>query len=111
MLRLVDEADQQQIFPLAHHGLRGDAVGEGLAVAADETAGDHDPRIFLARLMDRRPELGPHGVMGQREQILRGMSWHHAQIAIRRSQGIQAFVLLIDQDRRRRIGLGHHSAA
>ena len=42
-----------------------------------------------------------------REQVMRRKTRRHPQIAVRRSQGIEALMLAADQYRRRRVGLQH----
>ena len=66
---------------------------------------------FLDGSLDRRPELGPHVLARHGEQIVRGVSWRHAQITVGRSERIEALVFAVDQDRRRRIGLHHQPPA
>ncbi len=61
---------------------------------------------WIADLSLVRVVLTRHG-----EQIVRGVSRRHAQIAVCRSQGIEALVLAVDQHRRRRIGLHHQPPA
>ena len=74
-------------------------------------AGDDDARVLLTGLLDRRPQLGAHVLARHGEQIVRRMPRRHAQIAVRRPQGIEAFVLAVDQHGGRRIGLHHQPAA
>ena len=74
-------------------------------------AGDDDARVLLAGPLDRRSELGAQVLAGHGEQIMGGVARRHAQIAVGRSQGVEALVLAVDQDRGRSIGLEHQPPA
>ena len=84
VLRLVDEADQQQLLALAQNRLDGDAERDRVAVVVHPAAGDDNARILLTGLLDRRPELGAHALTRHGEQIVGGMPRRHAQIAVGR---------------------------
>ena len=104
--RLVNEADQEQVLAFASNRLYVDAEREYVAIVLDLAAGDQNARVFLAGALDRRPELGPHVVTRHGEHIL---AWRAASRAITvcRAEGIQALVLPVDQQRRRRVAFGH----
>ncbi len=111
LLRIVDEADQKQFIALTANRLHGDAEEARHTVAVGPPAGDDDTLLLLACPLDRRADLDPHSVAHHRKQIGRRMSRGDPQVAVSRTQGIEAFALAVDQDRSRRIVLQNRLSA
>ena len=100
----VDEADQQQLLRRR--------LGTGWTSMSNGTAAPSrsiwPPGTTTARVALRWPAGSPTGAwsaarLRHGEQILRRMARRHAQIAVGRPERIEALVLAVDQDGRRRV--------
>ena len=74
-------------------------------------ASDNNVSLVLARLLDRRSELGSDIRPRHRKQILRGVSRCNPQIAVCGPKGIQALKLAVDEDCGWRVVFNHQPSA
>ena len=109
--RHVGEADQQKVLAVVDDRLDVDVERDRVAILGQPAAIDDDSRLRLAGLLNRQPEPGAQPLPRHGEQIVGRMPGRHAQIALSRSEGVEALVLAVDQHRGRRIMFHHQPPA
>lgn len=101
--RLVDEADQQQLLGAARNRPHLDVEGHARTVGLAPAAGNDDAPVLSASKLDRRSKLGSQALWRHGQEIVAGVARRQTQIAIGRTERIKAFVLAVDQYRRRSV--------
>ena len=109
--RFIDKVNQEKLFAVAVNRLHDDAERYGLAAMKRLAARNDGARSILTCLLDSRAKLVAHDIVDHGEQVMRRLSGRNAQIPFRRTEGIEAFMLAIDQHRRRRISIDDQALA
>ena len=100
MLRLIDEADKEEVFGL--YRLNGDFHARRFAIAIDLGAGFRSRFAGFSRALKRCAELWPKALPRHEKNIAIVFAGGDLQKAVNVPRVIQGFIFLIDQNRSRR---------